>query len=80
MMFYAGLRNILIGRGYSEAAVTQMRKPEMIKILESHPDFQATKPVLVELIEGLSPSFQVVFLPKFHCEVITTARKVTSVS
>ncbi len=80
-MCYAGLRSILLGRTrdvfigqnrkYPEAVVMKMKKPAIVEILESHADFQATKPVLVELIEGLSPSFQVVFLPKFHCEVST---------
>jgi hypothetical protein len=48
-----------------------MNKDEMIAELKKHDDFKATTPLLVELIQSLSPTrtWKAFFLPKFHCEV-----------
>ena len=48
----------------------------MVAVLKTHPDFMATKPLLVELIEKISNGrWTVVFLPKFHCEARALCNK-----
>ena len=41
----------------------------MMAALNDFPDFQNNVPLLVERIQAMDDRYEVIFLPKFHCEL-----------
>jgi hypothetical protein len=58
-----GLQLILQERGVNTDG---LRKPEMVEILNGHPDFQNQKPWLEEICSNAN--HKIIFFPKFHPE------------
>ena len=47
----------------------KMNKADMMAALNKFPDFQNSVPLLVERIQAMDARYEVIFLPKFHCEL-----------
>ena len=49
--------------------INKMNKEAMMAALNEFPDFQNSVPLLVERIQAMDARYEVIFLPKFHCEL-----------
>ena len=64
--FFTGTKRVCQERG---VYITKMNKTDMMAALNKFTDFQNSVPLLVERIQAMDDRYEVIFLPKFHCEL-----------